>query len=309
MMTKKHKEKIQEEEEVRIAISKSALTRNLRIGVIAVLMASAVVLNRGQLLGALTGKMVTQPSAHLLVGAATTQVKAPDGSDIDDEIDDTSDITTVGDPITGSLPWNLILVNRDHLLPQDFTVDLETIGNQRVDTRIAPAVREMIQDAKSAGIDLTICSAYRSIARQRELYEQKVTNGESQGYDLEKSEAIAEQYTQSPGASEHHTGLALDIITPSYQTLDSGFANTAAFQWLHVNSPKYGFVIRYPEGKEDITGILYEPWHFRYVGVAEANEMLANGECLEEYVAHYGKAMPQAADTGETTDTNEDAAQ
>lgn len=115
-----------------------------------------------------------------------------------------------------------------------------------------------------------------------------------------------------PGTSEHHTGLALDLITPGYQQLDDGFENTAAFKWLDKHSAEYGFVLRYPKDKEDITKIIYEPWHYRYVGVNAAETIKANGWCLEEYVENlkqvqaekqsnqstFAAALQKAADSG-----------
>ena len=88
-----------------------------------------------------------------------------------------------------------------------------------------------------------------------------------------------------PGTSEHETGLAADIVTPSYQRLDAGYAGTKAARWLLENAASYGFVLRYPEDKTEITGIDYEPWHYRYVGVEAAKEIMAQGLCLEEYAA------------------------
>ena len=89
-----------------------------------------------------------------------------------------------------------------------------------------------------------------------------------------------------PGTSEHHTGLAADIITVDYQVLDEGFAETAAYQWLKENCTQYGFIMRYPKEKQDITGIIYEPWHYRYVGKNVAEKITANDWCLEEYIEH-----------------------
>ena len=87
-----------------------------------------------------------------------------------------------------------------------------------------------------------------------------------------------------PGTSEHHTGLALDIVTPTYQVLDDGYATTDAFKWLYENCADYGFILRYPENTTHITGIIYEPWHYRYVGVEVAKYITENNITFEEYI-------------------------
>lgn len=308
MMTKQHRQKMKAEKTEHITISKSSLKRNLTIGVIAVLLSATVILTRGQLVGALHDHtMVTQPEAQLVEAAATEKAQAMEANVPQTKELENADAMAQEDTAVdySALPWNLILVNREHLLPRNFTVDLGQVGDYLVDGRIVQPLSQMMQDAKAAGVDLQICSAYRSISKQTALFDAEVQDNQKMGYDSAKSEEIAELYTQTPGASEHHTGLALDIITPSYQTLDSGFANTLAFQWLHIHAAEYGFVIRYPEGKQDVTGILYEPWHFRYVGVKEATEMTTQGECLEEYVMRYENTTESTPKTSDVDDSEQ----
>lgn len=180
--------------------------------------------------------------------------------------------------------WQLILVNGDHPLPMDFTVDLVKVqGDYKVDYRIAPAVRQMIADAQKDGVQLKICSAFRTVDRQDGLYNKKVNNYINTGTGQNQAKATAATIVAKAGESEHHTGLAMDIVTPSYQKLDEGFANTAAFSWLSKYAQNYGLILRYPKGKQGITGIIYEPWHYRYVGVENAKAMKAKNVCLEEY--------------------------
>ena len=143
---------------------------------------------------------------------------------------------------------------------------------------------ECIADAKEEGVDLMICSAYRSIERQQELFDAEVAVQMNNGKSKEEAEKITATMIAIPGTSEHHTGLAADIVTPTHQTLDPEFADTDAGKWLQENAAEYGFILRYPEDKQDITEIIYESWHYRYVGVDHAIAIKENGLCLEEYL-------------------------
>lgn len=182
--------------------------------------------------------------------------------------------------------FSLLLCNKEQKLPADFEVETEEVqGSYRLDARIADIASLMIDDAASEGIDLLVCSAYRSAEKQTTLFNNMVADYINQG----KSEAEAKELTAiaiaEPGTSEHQTGLAADIVTPSHQTLDPAFAETPAGKWLLDNAWKYGFILRYPEDKVDITGYMYESWHFRYVGPLHAKLIKDKGMCLEEYLA------------------------
>lgn len=182
--------------------------------------------------------------------------------------------------------WNLILVNSKSPLNRAFTVDLvETVDGYMVDVRIYEALETMIADASKDGVILTICSAYRSVATQNELLEKKAQSLVVSGIDTDLAYYKASQYISNPGESEHHTGLAVDLITPGTTTLDDKFEKTEAFKWLSENAHRYGFILRYPKGKEDITGIYYEPWHYRFVGKEHAAAIKESGLCLEEYLS------------------------
>lgn len=181
--------------------------------------------------------------------------------------------------------WELLLANPDNALPEDFTVETAQVqGSFVMDARVADAMKLMIADAKAQGVDLMICSAYRSVTRQQELFDAEVANQMAAGKSKADAEAITATMIAVPGTSEHHTGLAADIVTPTHQTLDPQFADTAAGQWLLENAADYGFILRYPENKQEITKIIYESWHYRYVGVEHAKAIKESGLCLEEYL-------------------------
>ena len=190
--------------------------------------------------------------------------------------------------------WRLLLVNPWNALPEDYAVELATLANGlQVDERIYDDLSAMLTDCSDAGLEPIVCSAYRTEAKQRQLYANKVARVRASGVPEDQVEAEAARWVARPGTSEHQTGLALDIVAASYQVLDEKQEDTAEQQWLMENSWKYGFILRYPSEKSGITGIGYEPWHYRYVGRAAAAEIHRTGVCLEEYL---GKAALPAAE-------------
>lgn len=204
--------------------------------------------------------------------------------------------------------WNLILVNSTNALPDGFDVELATVSDgYRVDARIADNLSRMFLQAKEDGINLIICSAYRTPEKQQENFNNQVQQYLDQGDTAEEADAKTVAYIARPGFSEHHTGLAVDIVTPEYQTLNEGFANTPAFRWLDEHAHKYGFILRYPKSKEGITQISYEPWHYRYVGEEHAAAIKQSGDCLEEYLAALQNANSRGAGTGEPDPTDSGA--
>ena len=180
--------------------------------------------------------------------------------------------------------WSLILVSPAHHLPEDFKVTLADFEGGQVDARILDICSQMFLDAKADGVSLTLVDAYRSHLRQSELYQKKVDSYIGKGYSRTDAEAKAATITARPDTSEHQTGLALDIVTPSYTKMNSGFAKTDAYNWLLEYAHNYGFALRYPNGKKQITKVIYEPWHWRFVGVEAAVSMKARNQCLEEYL-------------------------
>lgn len=181
--------------------------------------------------------------------------------------------------------WKLLLVNKQHTIPEDYEFTLGTIkGAMRCDERIIEPLTQMFAAAKDDGINLIVCSPYRDMARQEYLFERKIKSYLRTGMSYMDAYKKASITVTVPGASEHQVGLAVDIISDTYTSLDEGFANTPAGQWLNEHSWEYGFILRYPLGKEEITGIQYEPWHFRYVGVEAGEVITKEGITLEEFV-------------------------
>ncbi|MBR2020888.1 MAG: M15 family metallopeptidase [Clostridia bacterium] len=181
--------------------------------------------------------------------------------------------------------WNLILANPWNKLPEDFTVELAEIGGgHKVDARIVDDLNQMMSDLRSAGHSAFVCSSYRTNAHQTNLYNNEVNDYRNMGYSEEDAAVEAGKWVAVPGTSEHQTGLAIDIMSSYYLVLDKGQEDTAEQQWLMENSYKYGFILRYPSDKSEITGIYYEPWHYRYVGKDAAKEIYEKGICFEEYL-------------------------
>ena len=153
-------------------------------------------------------------------------------------------------------------------------------NDQAVDERIYPALQEMFDDARAEGILPTISSSYRTAEKQQELMDEKIAEYQASGYDYETAKQLAEEWVAIPGTSEHQMGLSVDITTADWNQQDA----SVVWDWMMRNSYKYGFIQRYPENKTDITGIINEPWHYRYVGREAAQEIYEQGICLEEYL-------------------------
>lgn len=188
-------------------------------------------------------------------------------------------------PTIDKSSWNLILVNSKNPISEDRALNTAlTINSKEVDERILEPLQEMIASAKEDGLELFVDSAYRSVEYQREIMDKNIKRHLEKGYSEEAARLMAQDYVSIPGHSEHHTGLAVDIITPSYQVLDTGYAKTEAAIWLKEHAADFGFILRYPKDKTDITGISYEPWHYRYVGKEHSRYIMNNNLCLEEYL-------------------------
>ena len=188
-------------------------------------------------------------------------------------------IQNVEEKQKNSLP---ILVNRTHMLSEDYQVSLHTLKSGRcaVAEEIYEDLSRMLTDGSQEGCSFVVASGYRSRERQKELLEEDIQNlmdEQNMTYEQAWEESVKE--TMPPGCSEHETGLAVDIVSAEYQE------DTAEYQWLKENCWKYGFILRYPPDKTDITGINYEPWHFRYVGAEAAQEITEQGLTLEEYIS------------------------
>lgn len=182
--------------------------------------------------------------------------------------------------------WYLILVNEEHPLDASYVpATLTDISDQcQVDSRIAEDLQRMMADGAAAGLSMYVTSAYRSYERQAETFNASMQNRLNQG--MTPLDAYRETSIQValPGTSEHATGLAVDIISTQYGELDERQGDTAEQKWLMEHCWEYGFILRYPSQKSEITGIIYEPWHYRYVGKEAAEEITEKGLTLEEYL-------------------------
>lgn len=175
--------------------------------------------------------------------------------------------------------WRLVLVNGDYALPKDCAPTLLTLSNgQRVDERIYPDLQRMFDDARAAGLSPFVREGYRSRAEQEQIMENRVNDLLRQGWPEKAARKEARRTVARPGYSEHQLGLAVDINS---QTDGSEWA---LYAWLSENAWRYGFILRYPQGGEDVTGIDYEPWHYRYVGPDAARAIYEQGCTLEEYL-------------------------
>ena len=196
----------------------------------------------------------------------------------------TAEEPIIKDPVDPEA-WNLILVNPWNPLPENYSFTKKELSNgHAVDERCYPDLQAMMDACRAAGNSPVICSSYRSYEKQQSLYQNKVNRLAAQGYSQEKAREEAAKAVALPGTSEHQLGLAVDIVDIANQNLDSSQEDTAVQQWLMEHSWEYGFILRYPNDKSDITGIIYEPWHYRYVGKDAAAEIYQQGLCLEEYL-------------------------
>ena len=187
---------------------------------------------------------------------------------------------------TADLDTMPLLVNLWNPLPEQYTVKLEKLDNGlQIAAEARPALEEMLSDCEAAGLDVTVCSAYRTESTQSRLYQNKIARLRAAGYSQEEALAEAGRWVAPPGTSEHQTGLAVDIMATDYPVLDEKQAQTAEQQWLMEHCWEYGFILRYPTDKSSVTGIGYEPWHYRYVGQETAASIYERGLCLEEYIA------------------------
>ncbi len=181
--------------------------------------------------------------------------------------------------------WNLILVNANHPLPEDFQPPALTQlrNGHAIDSRAYPALQRMMDAARAAGLQPLICSSFRTWDKQDELFSHKVSFYLNQGYSQSDAQEHAARWVARPGSSEHQVGLAVDIVDLHYQLLDEQQERTPVQLWLMEHCAEYGFILRYPKDKSDLTGVEYEPWHYRYVGEEAAKEIMEQGICLEEY--------------------------
>ena len=182
--------------------------------------------------------------------------------------------------------WAIALVNEGHPLDTAYVpAEMTEIESERsVDSRIADELKQMLSDAKDAGLSMYVASAYRSYEKQREVFNNTMQDWISQGYSPLNAYDETKKSVAVPGTSEHATGLAVDIISSEYEELDDRQGDTEEQKWLMEHCWEYGFILRYPPEKSDVTKIVYEPWHYRYVGKEAAKEITEQNITLEEYV-------------------------
>lgn len=175
--------------------------------------------------------------------------------------------------------WELMVVNSNYRVPENYETEFVTLScGEKVDKKIYPDLQAMFDDALKDGVDLAVRSGYRSEEEQKTLFINKIAEFRSNGLKKNEAKEKALQWVAFPGTSEHQLGFAVDINAEN-STIDE-----KAYIWLSENAHIYGFILRYPEDKSEITGISYEPWHFRYVGKSHAKKIYEQGLCLEEYV-------------------------
>ena len=207
-------------------------------------------------------------------------------------VPDTPGQSTITDADMLSIPfsvdltdWRYILVNDQHPLAESFQPELvETRNEKLIHKKIRASLELMLDDAKKEGLDIIICSAYRDYEHQARLVAESMEKLMKMGHSYTEAHWQTKLNLALVGTSEHHTGLAVDLVGTDYQTLDEKQADTPEAKWLAEHAYEYGFILRYPEGKENITGIIYESWHFRYVGRTAAAFITENQLCLEEFI-------------------------
>ena len=226
-------------------------------------------------------------------GVTQTEAKKADvKKETDPAFDNTEQLVTIGGVQLDANYKNLLLVNGSNPLPDnyDYTAELTTIPKEylngpldQINKNIWPYLKAMIDDARSEGVKLYVRSPYRSYNTQKTLFDRQVKKQIAAGVPESQAEDKAASIVARPGTSEHHTGLAADM-----NMADDAFENTPMFAWLIEHCQDYGFIMRYPKEKIDVTGVIYESWHYRFVGINVAKDIKSKGVTLEEYLDEKG---------------------
>ena len=247
----------------------------------------------GAALGLAAGILFTVLGAYHVISetrseAAVTETKLTrENEELKKEMEESQSEETAAETSAGEeTSWELILVNEDHPLDSSYVPEklTEISSGYRVDDRIVADLKQMLDDGAAEGLSMYVTSAYRSYKQQIDTFNASMQTRLNQG--MTPLEAYQETSTSValPGTSEHATGLAVDIISTEYEALDDRQGDTKEQKWLMEHCWEYGFILRYPPEKSDITGIIYEPWHYRYVGKGTAKEITEMGVTLEEYL-------------------------
>ena len=249
----------------------------LMYGLFGLLIAGGLAFGSGQ--GQFAPQWPPEPTPAAVVTPAPTPIPTPTPVPTPEVI--TEPGRTAG---TAELP----LVNPWHPLCEDYTVELVRGPDMHLVSSVCYAdLTAMYADCQAAGLNPLVCSGHRTHQFQVDLFENKVGRVMAQGYGRQEAEVIAARSVARPDTSEHQTGLAVDIIDADYKVLDETQELRPTQAWLLENSWKYGFTLRFPTGKSDWTGVIYEPWHYRYVGREVARQLHESGQCLEEYLWIY----------------------
>ena len=225
---------------------------------------------------------------------SSDETSSEESSSENESEDQPANTTPVGEKPEAS--WSTMLVNQWSYMPEDYVPEVREISyngvsplNNKFDVRAAEALEQMLADARAAGYNMYLVSAYRSHDYQVNLFNRKVNEYKALGYTDDEAYNQASQWVAIPGTSEHCTGLAADIVSSTWYNYNSDlthdFEDTEHFDWLYSHCADYGFILRYPKNREATTGITYEPWHYRYVGVEAAKYIMANNITLEEFCA------------------------
>lgn len=227
--------------------------------------------------------MIIKGIIYLLTKKIETEQEQLTTSTIENSVETfaetTPDVTYANQEILNE--WNLKLVNKDNAVDKSYVPELEEIDDGIMfDKRAINYLNNMINAMYKDGIkNVWVASAYRSYEKQEELFNNKVKYYKEKGNNQEEAEKLAQTIVQRPEMSEHNLALAVD-----FNKVNNEFEDTKAFEWLKENGQDYGFILRYPKDKQEITGITYESWHWRYVGEEHAKIMNEKGYCLEEYI-------------------------
>ena len=249
---------------------------------------SIIVLFIGGMLGSSIGRSKEEKRSEKKVAQAVAKVQEKDDKKLKEVEKQLYDLKEQVNGEEVKLPWNMVLVNGDHPMEEGYVPQLKELEEGlSLDSRIIDAAKEMLADAKKAGLHIDICSAYRSVERQEQVFGESMKERVKDGMSYWDAFNETALNVAIPGTSEHALGLALDLISNQYTELDERQETTAEAKWLKENCHKYGFILRYPPEKTNITGIIYEPWHYRYVGVENATEIMKLGITLEEYLQDY----------------------